>query len=524
MPKKTQTSWPPKPVLSKTNYLVRFLPALVIGFIFACLIIGAWPILHHEITFHVDIARDFMLLNQMVINHRPDLIGPRSSIPGYFHGPLWYYLSLPAFIIAGGDPIKVGWFWILLIAANIYILYFVTSKIFGRHIGYLAAMLYATQTSGFADQLFNPFGSLFLFPLLLYFNYLYLNSRKIIHLLLLFFCYGLTFQFQTAFAAPVMIVNLLYLLPTIFKHKHFKHLLAPFMIVIPLSTFILFDLRHQFLQTRSVWNFIFGPHQNAGLSMTNTLSQRFHNLSFIGLNPSVVTNGWGKYLGLTTLAILIVAALKPKFKYQSFFRLSLMIYLGFWLLVSFYPGEVWQFYYWPFMALGVITTAALIKIWPSKISLGLVLLLISFNFYHTLSIRVVHGVFPGTDPSSWKFNLKLANQIYTDTPGPFGYFVYTPELYAYSPKYAMLYAAKLHPSIQVHPSQKESTTYLIMAAAPEYRPELTGEWWQHQVGITRQPDQLTTYPNGYQVKKYLLSQQEQSVPTDPNLFDTLIFR
>ena len=87
-------------------------------------VISAWYILHNTIIFHTDIARDFLLIEDIVKNKPLTLIGPRSGgIPGVFHGPLWLYLNVPAFLFGGGNPVIVGWFWLGLSLVNLFIVY-----------------------------------------------------------------------------------------------------------------------------------------------------------------------------------------------------------------------------------------------------------------------------------------------------------------------------------------------------------------------------------------------------------------
>ena len=43
--------------------------------------------------------------------HKLTLIGGRSSLPGLFHGPLYYWLGWPFFLLAGGNPLGVAVFW-----------------------------------------------------------------------------------------------------------------------------------------------------------------------------------------------------------------------------------------------------------------------------------------------------------------------------------------------------------------------------------------------------------------------------
>ena len=101
-----------------------------IGFfilVLSSLVMATWYVLHGDILFSTDIARDFSLLDE-ARQKGIVLIGPRASGVGLFHGPLWLYLNFPAFIIGNGNPIIVGWFWILLIPPFLYMSFHIAKR------------------------------------------------------------------------------------------------------------------------------------------------------------------------------------------------------------------------------------------------------------------------------------------------------------------------------------------------------------------------------------------------------------
>ncbi|MFA9289232.1 MAG: glycosyltransferase family 39 protein [Weeksellaceae bacterium] len=220
---------------------------------------AALYVLQNTITFHTDIARDFLLLEDMFYNKNISLIGPRSGgIPGVFHGPLWIYLNLPAYIIGKGDPVIVGWFWVLLFVASIILVYWVGKKLWNKEVGIMSALLVSVTTLSDIHNLFNPYGAVITFPLFLYFIGKYLETKKILQLVLALFTLGIIIQFQMAFGGPILILMIGYLIYDSIIKKNIKPLLALAVLIIPLSSFIVFELRNNFLQTHSVYNYITG--------------------------------------------------------------------------------------------------------------------------------------------------------------------------------------------------------------------------------------------------------------------------
>src|SRR5688572_10815215 len=85
---------------------------LVLFFILLNILLSSWYVLHNDLVFNSDIARDFLLFEE-ISQKKIVLIGPRASgIPGLFHGPLWLYVNYPAYIIGQGNPVVVGWWWV----------------------------------------------------------------------------------------------------------------------------------------------------------------------------------------------------------------------------------------------------------------------------------------------------------------------------------------------------------------------------------------------------------------------------
>mgnify|MGYP001606809380 FL=1 len=93
--------------------------------------LSAYWLLQGDIHYDVDVSRDLLVIDDIVRNFHLTLLGPRSgAIPGIFHGPLWFYVNLPAFLIGGGNPLVVGWFWFLLSAIFLLIIYWVSKNLY----------------------------------------------------------------------------------------------------------------------------------------------------------------------------------------------------------------------------------------------------------------------------------------------------------------------------------------------------------------------------------------------------------
>lgn len=506
----------------------KFLKLLFLVIIAISTFYASWFALHGDIVFHTDIARDFLLIEDIVKNKPITLIGPRSGgIPGVFHGPLWTYLNAPAFILGGGNPAIVGWFWVLLYAVNVYIIYKVGKSMFNQETGLIAAALTSTITAFSVPGFFNPFGAVMAAPVFFYFFYKYVRNKNVKDLLISLFTLGLVIQFQMAFGVPILVLLLPVLIFLIIKNKKFSHLSALLILLIPLSTFILFDLKHQFLQTKSVINYVTGKENTGKVdrSFSDVLNSRVKSIMNDG--PGFITkdNQWLFYLFMLLSATALYKVYTDK-KYKdkkSFYLLLFYFYIGYWLMTVLYKGVMWGYYYWPFLSLVTLFSASFYNVINKKFILVVFLVFAIFNLYTEYKRNFKPVAYFGSDGSSWLFHYNSAKKIFTDAPSEFGYYIFTADQFGYSSRYAMDYAQSQNVK-KAFPYEKKTITYLMIA--PSNNPTIDDGWWKKEkVKINRNPERIFNFPNSnFRIEKYQLTAEEVEDKSDDNLIHTLIFR
>lgn len=502
-------------------------------------IFASWWVLHGNIVFHTDIARDFLLIEDIVVNRNLALLGPRSgAIPGVFHGPMWLYLNLPAFILGNGNPVVVGWFWILLSLITAFIVFWVGSKLFDKRVGLISAILITSIQAKDIKYLFNPYGALLLSPLYFYFLHNYLKYKQVKYLITSILILGFIIQFQMAFGVPVLIITSILVILTIIKCKKYAHLLSFLTLLIPLSSYIIFDIRHNFLQTRSVYEYVFGnqTHGKLEIDFSTLLTMRTKEMIVSGIG--MLSNG---EIVINTLIILIFifAGYKlyknKKFHIHNPLLLFLTIYIGFWTIALAFKGPMWSYYYWPLLPLLVIIFSSLVRYINKYLFALLFILLLAINT--NINLKELHTYNPDYKThgeSSWVFNYQMAKDIYLNTKEDFGYFIFTPDLYGYYPRYAMNYVGRNINSIKAYPFVKKNITYLLIAPPPFYGKDPGSIWYQKNINstswkisdvrISKTPIQTTTYENGFVVEKYELTEDEINIAPNPYLINNLIFR
>ncbi|MDO8573340.1 MAG: glycosyltransferase family 39 protein [Candidatus Daviesbacteria bacterium] len=510
---------------------------IILLILFNILIASRW-IIDGNLFFHTDIARDFLLLEDVVDNRHLALIGPRSgAIPGLFHGPLWLYLNLPAYLIGNGDPTVVGWFWVILYISSLLVIYFTGKKLFGEKEGQLAAVLLSSVTILGVRSLFNPYGALILSPLFLFFFINYLRNQKLRNLILSFLTLGFIIQFQMAFGVPVLILTISYLAYFIFKKKKLSHLVSLLILPIPLITFLLFDLRNNFLQIKSVINYVFGSQTfgKLGLSISQLISLRIKELVVDGLG--IISQG-NIYL-ISSLFVFFLLSLFIGFKNKSrnldVHLLIIYFYLGFWLFTIFFKGPVWNYYFLPFIPFLIILFVGLKrelnKVFFYVLFIGLVIVNMSAGIK---DMSTYNSNVSEQDVSTWKFNKLVAEKVFERGESEFGYFIFTPDLYGYSPRFALNYYQKRNKEKRIFPYQKKAVTYLVIAPPPVYGQDPNSIWYQkntnsklwkaNDIRITKEPASIITFENGFVVEKYYLSDEEIKVEPNPYLIKDIFFR
>lgn len=498
---------------------MKWLKIGIFAFLIFIILLSSWWVINGDIQFQTDIARDFLLIEDIVKTKKPTLIGPRSGVPGIFHGPIWFYLNLPVFILVKGNPVGVGWFWVFLSILSIASIYYIGKKLFNEKTALFASLLLGVFSISYTNGLFNPFGAVILSPIFFYLFLKYLKTVRVFYLLLSLFTLGMIIQFQIAFGGPILILTIIYLLPFLIKKKKLHHLSALAVLLIPLSTYILFEIRHNFLQLNSIINYVTLKQTAGELGFQQVIAARIKGAFLDGFHMTPLINSYFT-LPITALFTWLLFKLKKNnFPYRNNYLLFFYFYFGFWTITLAYKGVVWNYYYLPFLPVMLLVLASTINFINKKLFFVFFLYIFLINLFFGIQAIKTAG-------SGWKFYQKLAKDIYKDAnKQEFGYYVYTPDLFAYSEKYALNYTQQEFPETKSYPYQKKSLTYVIIAPPPKDKPWLDGEWWRNnQVKINSKENKVIKYSNGFIVEKYLLNKEELKIPSDPNLIQDLTFR
>ncbi len=232
----------------------------------AAVLLGIFVILAFFLRFYVmpsnlffgpEQGRDFLVIRDIVQNHKMTLIGSKTDIEGVFHGPLFYYVAAIPFLISRGDPLVVSAFFIAIQSLSLIALYFLGKEMFGKTVGILAAVLFSFSWGAivYARWLSNPPLSMPLGILFALFTWRFLQGNKK-YLLLVAITFGMlgqaefiNFLFYGGFILLLIIIYRQRLLST---PKLILLSSVAIALISSVMNFLLFDLRHQWLITNSL--------------------------------------------------------------------------------------------------------------------------------------------------------------------------------------------------------------------------------------------------------------------------------
>lgn len=207
--------------------------------------------------FDWDQERDALVVSEIINQHKFTLIGPRvASENGFFNGPYHYYFLLPFFSITGGNPMSGGGLGLLVVALTVTAYFLVGKKLWNARVGFLAAFIYVLSGQ------------------LVIWNAMYGSLLAVVGFFLIYAAMEgkIKWVWPAALAGlaanvhlvPASIsVSLLIGLLLAKKKPTVKELFQTAAVyLIWFLPLVIFDLRHDFLNTRKAWELVTG---NGGL-------------------------------------------------------------------------------------------------------------------------------------------------------------------------------------------------------------------------------------------------------------------
>lgn len=492
---------------NKIDYLLLVL-FLVIGWLVRVdgLFTGDFPFLF-------DHGRDMLAVKNIVVDHKLTLIGPHTGFQGLFHGPIWYYLLAAPFLISGGDPRAGVLLMVVLGILSIILGYFVGRSFFGRATGLLLAFFIAfSPSSVFLSRFFwNPY-PIPLLMLVFYFFVLKIVRNKKAYVFLWGlsgFVAGVIGQFNLAFGFFMIPATALLIL--IFGIRKLRSsVVAFFGYLITFLPQVFFELRHDFLMTRSLFKFFSGESRGLGevVIFPTRILHRFNELE----GSTILSVSQNKFFAyfiffLSILALFFLLRRKEREEKKEnlistvvvLATLPLIMFLGFLI----YPYVAWSYYwiglqtaYYLFLA---VAFGAFLRLREKNFFKLVVISVLTIWLVHTLTSRSLYVRKDEGGPTTYKNEIAAIDWIYQDAGGePFGIFVYTPPVYDYAYQYLFWWRGRKKYGYLADKS-KERLFYLIIE--PDSERPFASKGWKETVIQTGKVIQKVVLPGQITIEK-----------------------
>lgn len=484
---------------------------LIIGL---CLFLSSWWLFNGNLMFHTDVGRDMYLLKDITDNKHLTLIGPRSSLPGLFHGPLWIYLNLPMFIIGQGNPVFLAVFWLGLLVLSWWLLYETGKRITDKKTAMVATVLLAAATILNSHVMISFYAAVTIFPIFYYCFERYIKTDKIKYLAWALVVGGVMMQSQIVFGLPMLMMLIVWSIFRIIKTNKWRKMWVYLLTFIPFSSYLLFDLRHDFLQSKAVLGMISGK-------------EGFKSAGWINL-----VDWWKLITGNRLLAAVIFGLILwvsfIKFKKEKNKNDVWWLWLGsiiiLWVAMMIFKIGSVDFYYLPLISVMVMMVASLRK-YINKIIYGLLIgLLLLTNISRAMKDTINYSKDVNfQDQATWQSNYEAARWLIDHCGNDFGYFVYSSDLYGYSLRYAVDFL-KIKTKVRGELNKKLPVTCLVMGPNSKENNWSRETWKESDIKIYKIPVESKLFGNGILVEKYNLTSEEQKVEPNQFLIKDIIFR
>ncbi len=345
-------------------------------------------------TFLGDEGRDVLKVYE-ILHGQFTLLGPTSSVGGFFLGSIYYYLMAPFLFLFNYDPVGPAVMVALFGIATVFLLYKVSDRFFGKRVALFASLIYAISPLivSYSRSSWNPNPLPFfsLLTLVIVLEALRKNNLKLFFASGILFGISMQLHYLALFLGVVIFFYILF--TTLFKSFNketiinlVKRYLTFFVgFLIGWSPFLVFELRHNFLNFRNIFEFVLhSGNTGTNESFLKVIGDVFFRLFGRGMfaYPAPEQLNWFSPLIINTwtILILVVAVLSTvllifnfykslKEKDTKFYIYSLLI---FWLFVSillfgFYKKQIYDYYFAFMFPLPFILVSLLFNfIWENK--------------------------------------------------------------------------------------------------------------------------------------------------------------
>lgn len=328
------------------------------------------------LVFLGDEGRDVLVVKRMLIDHTFTLLGPITSVGGMYLGPLYYYFMAPFLWFFGYDPVGPAIMVAIAGVLSVIILYRIVAAYHSPLAGFISALLFALSPLVilYSRSSWNP-NLVPFFTLIFIYSILRTNARHnrlpsifsgLIFGILLQMHYIVLYLFFTWFIAVLIFKNIKVIATS------FVYFLIGFSV--SFSPFIVFELRHGFPNTQTIFKFVTKKGDDTTFSISNVVQHFPQLLQRISSEVLALHHSWLSIVTISFVFIgLLILVITKDYRKDSMNeqKKKFLITIGIWLMtgvvvMSLYQGTLYNYYFGSLFALpciiiGIIS-AELLKI------------------------------------------------------------------------------------------------------------------------------------------------------------------
>ena len=493
--------------------------SIVIGVII--LLIAAVPrsveFFSHNFVFGFDQGKHWLAAKAIIVDHKFPLIGDEvGGARGFFQGPGWFYLLAVPFFLFNGNPYGAVVLTFLLGMSAVFLSYILFTPLLGFAASGLIGFFLAISPTLISSSRFAwpPYAIPPLMVIYLYFIYRVLEKKRQ-YIPWIFLTIGIMAHFEIATAGTVLLTTLfLAMVYAISNRISFKNIIfSCIAFIIPLFPLIVFDLRHDFLNTKGIFETFFASSRTP--SFVPTIQQLFSNHKMIFEAEFFGSFQLGYMNKLSILFVLSLGILmffdKSVPKHRKLFLSFLYLFpLVLFAICMGYRNDLWGWWLLELQVIGCFLFGSIMTHMVTKkhvIWKIFAIVVIGFMFINYLqsSVRFWKNDYPdygGTAKIRGKID--ALDFIFQDAQTKdFGLFFFTPPVYTYAYDFVNWWHGT-RAYDYVPPQEKKKIFYLL--AEPDSEKPWTYKGWMETAIIGGEIVNTWTLPSGFIVQKRMMTE------------------
>ncbi|MBI3282516.1 hypothetical protein HYZ70_00385 [Candidatus Curtissbacteria bacterium] len=398
-----------------------------------------------SVPFAYDMGRDLLWAKDISFYGIPTLIGPAASIWGVYFPPFWFYFLAVPLRLFGGHPLSVVAATAAIIVLTGILAFILTKSILSKF--YAAAfsifILFSSTLINLSTFAFHAN----MLPIItlgfIYFSF-FSAAKNPFYFAVSAFLAGLMFSADPAPAVVFTVTAaVLFLYLKLYKFKHLKKLTAVCFLayLIPLAPDILFEIRNNFVQSRSLLAYFRGenPSLSGQLAPIERIGNRadaffdFFKTSFAADNNLLA----GFLLVVITFGVAnFFKNYKKREDLISLLKINLIVIIASFLVMTFIiTVEIKNWYlYGLTVPAAAILALSFYGFKNKKIALVFLAIYLAVNILPFFKNQRTQK--SAADPATLSNQLAAVDYIYKDQQdGNFSLYVFTPVVYDYHYQY-----------------------------------------------------------------------------------------